>query len=217
MALWSNWSDGTKWLMGIVSALIISATIALASQFWRSEPANPGSSQAPVGQPPKVTPGQSDTPAPSATPVPAVVQPKTEPAVQIAAATPPDSAASQGGSVQSDTKNGVRIDLLDCKMAASRVTCSATMTQARDGYNHVVGGSDGSYIWDMQGNQYPLSRVKLGAKEGKRRVDSNLPANIPTRVELVFESVPSDQTVLRALVIATYKQKFTFQDIPLSR
>jgi len=27
MAFWSNWSDGTKWLMGILSALIIAALI----------------------------------------------------------------------------------------------------------------------------------------------------------------------------------------------
>lgn len=43
-----------------------------------------------------------------------------------------------------------------------------------------------------------------------------LPASVPTRIELVFEGVPSDLTKLSALVIATYQQKFTFRDIALS-
>jgi len=35
MAFWSDWSDGKKWLMGILSALIIAALIGLA-KFWLS-------------------------------------------------------------------------------------------------------------------------------------------------------------------------------------
>ena len=117
--------------------------------------------------------------------------------------------------VQSDTKQGVRIDLAGCQLAASRVTCRGTMTQAREGYNHVVGGSDGSYILDIEGNQYPLSRVKLGSKEGTWRVSTDLPANVPMRVELVFEGVPSGLKEIRAIVISTYQQKFTFEHIAL--
>lgn len=52
---------------------------------------------------------------------------------------------------QSDEKGGVRIDLAGCRLARARVTCTATMTQTTEGHNHVVGGSDGSYIWDAAG------------------------------------------------------------------
>ena len=125
------------------------------------------------------------------------------------------SGQSDAKPLQTDTKNGVRLDLLSCRISASRVTCSATMTQSREGYNHVVGGSGGSYISDMAGNQYPVSRVKLGAKEGAGRVDNELAANVPMRVEVVFDGVPSDLKKISALVVATYQQKFTFPNIDL--
>lgn len=91
------------------------------------------------------------------------------------------------------------------------------MTQNRAGYNHVVGGSGGSYISDMAGNQYPVSRVKLGAKEGSGRVDNELAANVPMRIDVVFGGVPSDLKKISALVVATYRQRFTFPDIDLAR
>ncbi|MEA2564194.1 MAG: hypothetical protein QOH06_5698 [Acidobacteriota bacterium] len=199
----SNWSDKKKWLMGIISALIVAAAIALFS-YLRDREKDTGSEPTPtpfaqasnptVTETPTVTPPPSETPPPTATP-------------------------TAEGSPKSETIKGVRIDLLDCRVSAGKVTCRATLTQAREGYNHVLGqGSDGSYMWDMQGNQYQVSRVRLGAQEGRyRAVIGKIPANTPTRVELVFEGVPSDLETITTLLIATNKGEFTFRDISLSK
>lgn len=64
MGLWSNWSDGTKWLMGIVGALVVAAIIALAKQ-----------------PPSDVLPGPSPTPA---DPTPTVIPVPTEAPIDIA-------------------------------------------------------------------------------------------------------------------------------------
>lgn len=201
MASESNWSDKKKWLMGILSALIVAAVIALLS-YLRDDEKIPPSEPSPTSSDLAATRAVTETPAviPPSTPAPTATSP------------PP------ADSPQSDTINGVRIDLLGCQISATRVTCRATLTQIREGYNHVLGGSDGSYMWDMQGNQYPVSRVRFGAQEGKyRAVIDKLPADTPTRVELVFEGVPLGLKSIKTLLIATNKGNFKFQDIGMSR
>lgn len=127
--------------------------------------------------------------------------------------------ATEAGSkpAQTDTMNGVRFDLLECQIVSTRITCSATITQSREGYNHVVGGVDGSFLWDQSGKQYPISRIRFGSQEASGRVMVDLPAGVPTRLEVVFDEVPSDLRAIGALVIATYQNKFTFRNIELSR
>jgi hypothetical protein len=76
MAFWSNWSDGTKWLMGIVGALIVAAIIALAKQ--QPSDALPEPSPAPVDPTPTVTPIPTVVPAPTETPIDIAAPPPTD-------------------------------------------------------------------------------------------------------------------------------------------
>jgi hypothetical protein len=119
--------------------------------------------------------------------------------------------------LQTDTQGGTRLDLLGCRREGARIVCNARMTMSRAGYNHVVGGVDGSFLWDENGEQYSLSRVKLGANEGGGRAMGDLPAGVPTQVEVVFDGVPEGLRKFSALQIATYQYKFVFKNIPLSR
>ena len=127
----------------------------------------------------------------------------------------PPPSGSNPGSI-TETKRGVTVTILGCQYSAKRITCAGTLTQNAGGYNHIVGGSDGTYLWDTQSNQYPVTRVRLGANEGWR-ADGDLPAGVPTRFELTFEAIPEEIQEVKALLIATYQQKFQFENIPLTR
>lgn len=77
MALWSNWSDGTKWLMGIVGTLIVAAIIALVAHQPPSD-GLPEPPPAPVDPTPIVTPAPTVVPAPTEAPIDIAATPPTE-------------------------------------------------------------------------------------------------------------------------------------------
>lgn len=167
MASKSEWSDRTKWIMGILSALIVAAIIAVASRF----PSRPD---------PTPTPSPSPELSPSPEPSPTSELNPTPPS-------PEEATSSPSEVIEHDYK----FNLQSCKLGSAKVECNFLVTNMINDRNLTLGGANATVrAIDDSGNEYIADNLKLGSWSGSGWITSNLPSRVPVKAIIQFSVRP---------------------------
>jgi hypothetical protein len=205
MASESNWSDRKKWIMGILSALIVTAIIALASRFPR------------LGTAPDPTPKPSPTSEPSPIPEPSL-SPELSPTPELSPP-PPPSPKEATSSPNEVIDNDYKFNLRSCKLSSSKVKCEFLVTNMINDRELTLGGANATVqAIDNSGNEYIADKLTLGSWSGSGWITSNLPNRVPVKAIIQFSVRPeATKFAVINLECTAVDGEFTakFENVPL--
>jgi len=158
-------------------------------------------------------------------PTPAVPEPVHEPRASETGTTEPTirrQAKQLFATPEPLEINGFKFDLTSCKLQNKNVRCDINVISFdSDRMLTIINNwSSRSSFYDNQGNQFNVTRLRLGNKEmAGRNLSSKLISGITTKLSVVFENVSSRTTTVSLLDLdaQTNNRKFKvqFRNIPL--
>lgn len=86
-------------------------------------------------------------------------------------------------------KDPVLIECLECKQSGTSITCKLRITSKGKDIRFWVNASKTSKIIDEEGNDFPMSNVRLGNVSGQGGQDKDLVADVPMIAEFTFSEV----------------------------
>lgn len=224
MALGSNWSDGTKWLMGILGALIVATLIALmnlkkepppAIQPEQSAtPANPGSAQGPRPAPnPSAGPFPKPTKIAGSTGTSPIPTTKSTPSMSSTPSMPlPTPPPTSDTRLQ--TAEGFEFLLDKCAMEGEHLNCWLKVTNVT-GQGRLSIFRDGSWLKDQDDNKHEVWRVleSNGKPEFNILQLRDLSRNSPERFGLHFKGLNGSVTLIKYLNLHTRDFSLGWRDV----
>jgi hypothetical protein len=208
MAFWSEWPDGKKWFMGILSGLIVATIVGLVKMNVQQEESQPGQTTPSVETPASPVPTKTPTETTTVT----KETPAEKPRESLAVNPPQDPplTTKAGPYPKQDTHSGATIDLPQCSTDGARLHCTSLVTLDESGWMSVLWSSS---IFSANGIEVKLTRARLGSTEGKPFVHVKLIARTPTRLELDFDGIPENLAGIAALRISSDRGSFEFHNI----
>ena len=180
MGLWSNWSDGTKWLMGIISALIVAALIGGFTILL-----SPGESSIPSPVP---TPDHQEAETPSniepakvSSELSPTQEASSEPSTETDLGTASDKEVAVKDVIEVD---GLRFGLRFCRREGSDIHCEIQVTNTKA--DEQVELSNLSRIIDDNGIEHRASQLYYRGETGTMSFVMELATDVPTTFGLKF-------------------------------
>lgn len=210
MALWSEWSDGKKWLMGILSALIVAGILGGVGKLMKleSDGESSGTKETPEFTGDRVAKKGLDREAPGP---PNEVVPAMTP-------TPTTESSHQGQPAKAalvDTAEGITITLQRCRLDGDRVDCEFSVTSDEDEEVMLFGESR---LIEADGNEIAASKIAFGDQKVEGHLSSvaeELVRNVPVKAGATFEGVNLNFNTLRLIELRCAPANFRFQNIAL--
>jgi hypothetical protein len=203
MAFWSNWSDGKKWLMGILSALIIAVLIGAVKLLFAPGNSEDQGQEAESHKAEEATVDQANVSSGSNS---------TSPAPQ----TPVPSTTAEECPQGYKCVEGFEFLLEKCAPEGGDLNCWFKVTNRRQGRDLRIVANRSS-LNDQTDTTHDVKRVL--ASNGKREMVGltlKLPVDSSKRFGLNFEGLAGHATSITLLYVHTMDFDVDWRDVPIS-
>lgn len=119
------------------------------------------------------------------------------------------------GGQQVEVKN-LLFQLQDCGLSKQVMTCDFMVTSKGQDRTLTILGSTGSRIIDDMGNEFEAAGIIAGNASDSEWVTNRLVSNIPVKVRLVFQGIPSQAKPLLLLEVVFDDGKAQFRNVPVA-